>query len=1081
MNMTIKTLFPTLVASVICWLLGLPAGSAAAGLVPAGLRCEYRVDPVGIDVMPPRLSWAMGAVAAGARGLTQTAFQVLVASTPEKIAAGQGDLWDSGKVESDQQLHIAYAGKPLASRMRCHWKVRVWDQAGNSSGWSEPAMWSMGLLAPADWGAAKWIGAADESGPLPGGNGYHSVFATSADTPKWVAIDLGAAQQIDKVHLFPVRRWDNVSPYPDAPGYLFPVRFKLEVAGHADFSDARTVADLTASDVPNPGAEAPACHFAPVSARHVRLTVTKLCHRDEDNYGFALAEMQVMAAGGNVALGRDVTALDAIENETSGWSKARLVDGRTGATHPGTIEVEAVMLRKEADLPKQPLRAMATLCGLGYYELTIDGQKVGGHVLDPGFTAYDERVLYVTHDVTKLLKPGRSAIGVVLGNGWYNQPTPDVWGFQAAPWIAPPRLLLRIDVEYADGSSARICSDESWKVSTNGPIVYNCIRGGETCDARKAMPGWDRPGYDDSAWTDARIMPAPKGRLQAQAHPPIRAVASMRPVKLTEPKPGVYVFDLGVNTAGWARLTTRGERGRKITLGFNEAPGGDGMHVLTLGRYQTDEFILAGAGDETFEPHFTYHGFRYVQVTGLTEKPALDSLVVIRVHTDPEPAGEFSCSNPDVNRIHEMILRTQLANLHGIPTDCPHREKIGWTGDGYITMEEAIYNFRMPGFYLKWWRDMLDVQDPNGHASCIAPAPGWGRSNPDGSPHFLSDPSWGGALVRLPWKHYRYYGDRRILEEAYEPMKKYLAYAATRSPGHISWANEGDWLPVAGTPNHLVGTAAYFQHARIVAEVARLLGKDGEAARYSRLADDICAVFHRKYFDAQSGLYAKDSQTAQALPLTFGMTPSDKRELVLARLLENITQTRSNHISSGIIGTYYVFQTLMEKGRDDVAYAMLTQKDYPGWLHMLDSGGATVWESWDGGGSRNHPALGSVDAWLYRGLGGIRLDPVVPAFKRFIIKPAVVGDLTWVKCSHQSLYGKIVSNWRREAGKLRLEVTIPPNTTAKVFVPATDPAAVTESGQPAGKARGVKFLGSEKAAAVYEVSSGNYTFEAPCW
>ena len=697
MNM-MKRLLPALAASAICWLLGLPAcnAAAAASLRPADLRCEYRVDPVGIDVTQPRLSWTLGAVAADARGLTQAAYQVLVASTPEKLAADQGDLWDSGKVESDQQLHIAYAGKPLASRTRCCWKVRVWDQAGNPSGWSGPALWSTGLLAPADWGAAKWIGASDESGPLPGGNGYHSGFATSATTPKRVAIDLGAPQQIDTVHLFPVRRWDNVSPYPNAPGYLFPVRFKIEVAGNAEFSDARTVVDQTAADVPNPGAEAPAYRFAPVSARHVRLTVTKLCRRDGNNYGFALAEMQVMAAGGNVALGKDVTALDAIENETSGWSKARLVDGRTEATHPGTIEVEAVTLRKEVDLPKQPLRATVTLCGLGYYELTIDGQKVGDHVLDPGFTAYDERALYVTHDVTKLLKSGRSAIGVVLGNGWYNQPTPDVWGFQAAPWIAPPKLLLRLDVEYADGSSATIRSDESWKVSTDGPIVYNCIRGGETYDERKAMPGWDRPGYDDSAWTNARIVHAPKGRLQAQAHPPIRAVDSMRPVKLTEPKPGVYVFDLGVNTAGWARLTTRGERGRKITLGFNEALGGDGAVDMnahrgcTFGRYQTDEFILAGGGDETFEPRFTYHGFRYVQVTGLTEKPTLDSLVGIRVHTDPEPAGEFSCSNPDLNRIHEMILRTQLANLHGIPTDCPHREKIGWTGDGYITMEEAI-------------------------------------------------------------------------------------------------------------------------------------------------------------------------------------------------------------------------------------------------------------------------------------------------------------------------------------------------------------------------------------------------------
>jgi alpha-L-rhamnosidase len=840
-------------------------------------------------------------------------------------------------------------------------------------------------------------------------------------------------------------------------------------------------------------------------ARYVRVTATRLWNRKSgpEPFCFALAELEVFSAGSNVALRLAARALDSVER--SGWSLNQLTDGvkpvqvrvlpshrperskeqrdGQGAATNAHPPYAAVLLRKEVTLAKPPVRATAYVSGLGYYELYLNGKKVGDHVLDPGFTDYTKRVFYVTHDVTDLLEAGRSAIGVVLGGGWYDSPAMDEWSFHTAPWIAPPKLLLRLDLDYSDGSTETIVSDASWKHST-GPIVFNSIRGGETYDARREKPGWNKPGYDDSAWSNARIAPAPKGRLQAQYHPPIRVVASMRPVKLTEPKPGVYVFDLGVNTAGWARLTTRGERGRKITLGFDERLNGDGTlrmenRGLTHGRYQTDEFILAGGGDETFEPRFSYYGFRYVQVTGLTEKPTLDSLVGRAVHTDPEPAGEFSCSNPDVNRIHEMILRTQLANLHGIPTDCPHREKIGWTGDGYITMEEAIYNFRMPGFYLKWWRDMLDVQDANGHASCIAPSPGWGRSNPDGSPHFLSDPWWGGALVRLPWKHYRYYGDRRILEEAYEPMKKYLDYAATRSPGHISWANEGDWLPVAATPVQLAGTAAYFLHATIVAEVARLLGKADDAARYSRLAEDISSAFHKKYFDAQSGFYFKDSQTAQALPLTFGMTPADKRELVLRRLLENITQTRSNHISSGIIGTYYVFQTLMEEGHDDVAYAMLTQKDFPGWLHMLNQGGTTVWEAWNGKGSRNHPAFGSVGAWFYRGLGGIRLDPTTPAFKRFVIKPAVVGDLTWVKCSYQSAHGKIESNWRREAGKLRLAVTIPFNTTATVHVPTSQPDAVTESGQPAGGANGVKFLRAEKAAAIYEVGSGNYVFEGP--
>ena len=759
------------------------------------------------------------------------------------------------------------------------------------------------------------------------------------------------------------------------------------------------------------------------------------------------------------------------------------------------------MLRKEVDLPKQPVRATAYISGLGYYELSINGKKVGDHVLDPGFTDYTKRVLYVTHDVTRLLKSGRSAISVVLGGGWYDFPSTDVWAFHQAPWIAPPKLLLNIDVEYSDGTRDAIVSDESWKCSTDGPIIFNSVRGGEIYDARKEMPGWDRPGYDDSAWADAKVAVAPKGRLQAQYHPPIRVVKTIQPVKITEPKPGIYVFDLGVNGAGWARLKTRGERGQKITLHFNELLKNDGtvrvnfLAGLTRGRYQTSRFILNGepsssavtpgqGGEEVYEPRFTYHGFRYVQVTGLSEKPTKDTLVGCQVHTDPEPAGEFSCSNPLVNRIHKMIQQTQLTNIHGIPTDCPQREKIGWTGDGYITMEEAIYNFHMPTFYLKWWRDMLDVQDDNGHASCIAPSPGWGRSLPDGSPHFLSDPWWGGAIVRLPWKHYRYYGDMRILEEAYEPMKKYLDYVATQAPGHISWANEGDWLEVGSkrssrTPPQLAGTAAYYYHAKIVADIAKLLGKDDEVEKYKRLADEICAAFHAEYFDESTGLYAADSQTAQAMPLYFGMTHEDKRSLVLQQLLENIQKTRKSHISSGIIGTYYVFQTLMESGHNELAYAMVTQEDFPSWGHMLNNGATTVWESWHGDDSRNHPALGSVGAWFYQGLGGIRLDPSAPAFKRIIIKPAVVGDLDWVNCSYQSVRGRVVSNWRREGGKFSLNVTVPVNTTAIVYVPTDNAKDITESDRPAAESKSVKFLRTEDGTAVYSVGSGRYTFKAP--
>lgn len=893
------------------------------------LRCEYLHNPLGIDVTTPRLSWVLQSQQ---RGQKQTAYQVLIATTVEMLAKDQGNLWDSGCVASDQSIHIEYAGKPLCSRAPCHWKVRVWDKDKQPSPWSKPAMWTMGLLAPKDWQAAQWIGAA-----------------------------------VDR-----------------------PERTKEQRAG-------------------------------------------------------------------------------------------------LGSAQANDLPYAAVLLRKEIAVSKLPARATACVCGLGYCEVSINGKKIGDHKLDPAFTDYTKRILYSTYDVTELLRSGRNAIGATLGAGWYDSPTIDDWQFHRAPWIAPPKLLLCVDIDYVDGTHESIVSDGTWKEST-GPIVFNSIRGGETYDARREKHGWDQPGYDDAEWANAHIVPPPQGRLMAQMHPPIRAIQSLRPVALDEPKPGVYVFDLGANIAGWAQLRTSGSQGQVITLEFNELRKPDGTvnmaHLADSrsGRFQTEQFILKGGGVETYEPRFTYHGFRYVQVTGLTEKPTVDSLIGRWVHTDLELAGKFSCSNPLINKIQDAIVRTQLNNVHGFPTDCPQREKIGWTEDGCVTVEEAICNFNMAMFYTKWFRDILDAQDANGHVACIAPSPGWGRSLPDGSPGVLSDPWWGGAVVRVPWQLYRYYGDRRILIEGYDAMTKYLDYVGRHAPNHIAWAQEGDWVEVGArgqslrTPPNLASTTAYCHYAKIVGHIAALLGKTAEAKRYDDLAEAISRSFHQQYFDPVTGLYAKDSQTAQALPLCFGMPPANKRPLVLEQLVRNIQETRKNHISSGIVGTLYVFQALMESGRDDLAYAMVAQEDFPSWGHMLGRDGSTIWENWNGSGSQNHPALGSIGVWFYQALAGIRPDPTIPGFRHIIIKPAVVGDLTWARAHYDSIHGEIVSDWKREGGVFLLRIVVPATATATVFVPANDAVVVTESGSPASAAPGVRFLRMEDGAAVFNVESGQYIF-----
>lgn len=917
-------------AAVLLTVLTVGHRNLEAAVQPANLRCEYVTDPLAIDTPQPRLSWILQSTE---RGQKQTAYQIIAASTPASLDANRGDLWDSGRVQSDQTAQVEYAGKRLTSRLQCHWKVRVWDKDEQPSAWSKPACWTVGLLQSSDW-QSQWIGA-------------------TADRP---------------------------APAPDD------------------------------------------------------------------------------------RIGRNIT------------------DAKTPP-------FASILLRKEVALAKKPVRATAYYCGLGYCQLSINGWKVGDAELDPGFTDYTKRVFYITRDVTDLLQSNHNVIAATLGGGWYDSPGADVWSFHRAPWIAPPKLLLRIDIDFADGTHGAVVSDTTWKCTT-GPIVFNSIRGGETHDARREKPGWDGRGYDDSTWPNARIVSAPKGRLVPQCHPPIRVTESIRPVKLTEPKPGVYVFDLGVNIAGWAQLKTRGSRGQTIKLGFHERLIPDGtVDTQTFlecsgNRFQTDEFILKGDGEEIYEPRFTYHGFRYVQVNGLSQKPTLDSLTGRWVHTAPEPAGHFSCSNPLVNRIQEMIARTQLNNLHGIPTDCPQREKIGWTEDGCVTMEEAICNFDMAAFYTKWFHDMLDAQDANGHAACIAPSPGWGRSLADGSPGPCSDPWWGGAIVRTPWQLYRYYGDTRAMTEGYDAMVKYMDYVARHSQDHIPWNCEGDWLevgsagPAIRTQGPLTSSAAYFFYAKTLSCFASLLHRPDDAKKYARLAETIQDVFNRRFLDPKTGRYAQDSQTSHALPLSFGIVPLDKRPLVVNQLVRNIQVDRKNHISSGIVGTFYVFQSLLDADRNDVAYTMLTQEDFPSWGHMLRNGSTTIWEEWNGNGSLNHPALGAIGAWLYQAIGGIRLDPNGRGFRTIVIKPAIVGDLTWANTHYDSIAGRIACNWKREDGNLFLHITIPANTTATVYVPTTDSKSVREGGKAASEIPGTRFLRTEGKYVVYATESGTYQFQS---
>lgn len=747
----------------------------------------------------------------------------------------------------------------------------------------------------------------------------------------------------------------------------------------------------------------------------------------------------------------------------------------------------ALYLRRVVALRRHPLLATAYICGLGYYRLYVNGQRVGHHVLDPGFTNYDKRVLYITYDLTRLLRKGSNVIALTLGNGWYHPITPDLFGFENAPWRQPPKVLINVDVKFPDRSFETVASDSSWKWST-GSMVFNCIRAGVTYDAGRAMPGWNGPHFDDTRWHPAVEVGAPRGRLKAQMELPIRITEIVHPVRLTEPKPHVYVFDLGVNLTGWARFDAHGKPGQKIILKYDLELRPDGAvdmhydHSHTYGRFQTDELILNRQGSGRIDPEFTYHGFRYVEVDGLDYKPALASLVGVNVHTDWQSAGSFSCSNPAINRMQQAIRRTLSECAHSMPGEEPTREKMGWTQDGQNSMDAAVYNFHAAAVYTNYLFDMINAQQANGHVPPIVPTNGWGDTKPGGVPNVFTDPWWGGTLPYVAWKLYEYYGDRRALEEAYGPMKRWVHYMSTRAKDHLIDWGLGDWLEVGhnkvtGRPIHTpviqTSTAGYYYGVMAVARAAKLLGKSQDAEKYGRLAQEIKASFNEHFLNAATGLYAKDSQTSQALPLYLGMVPGTKRQLVLRCLVENIHEHHDS-MTTGFVGVMPMLRGLVNWGYPNLAYTVAMRKDPPGFLWMTRHGNTTMRESVEEPlGTRLHPFGACIGSFLFQDIGGI--FPIDPGFRKIMIRP-VRGNLSWAKARYDSISGPVAVAWERGQSKFMLQVSIPPNTTATVFLPAAPQDWVTESGRPLSHSPGVKSVRTEKQYLEIEIGSGKYEF-----
>ena len=737
------------------------------------------------------------------------------------------------------------------------------------------------------------------------------------------------------------------------------------------------------------------------------------------------------------------------------------------------------LLRREFTVAGQVRRARLYIAGLGYAEARLNGDKVGDHHLDPAYTRYDKRVLYVTHDVTAGLKQGPNALGVMLGNGWFNVQARAAWDFDKAPWRAAPRLLASLQIEYADGHTEIIGTDRQWKCAA-GPVLFNTIYGGETHDARLEPAGWDAPGFEGKDWTAVQLVDAPKGKLVAQQMPPIRAGRELAAVKITEPRPGVFLFDFGQNMAGYARLSVSGPAGRTVTLKYAERLAPDGlvdqkhiaMHVTSRGtkEFQTDTYILKGEGKETWHTKFAYHGFQYVEVTGFPGTPTADSVRAVFTHTAVPVAGSFKCSSELLNKIQEATRWSYLSNLQGIPTDCPHREKNGWTGDAHLAAEQAMFNYFPPAIYAKWLNDLDDAQKPDGRLPGIVPTGGWGY-------HQYCGPAWDSALILIPYYQYLYYGDEEVLRAHYAAMKRYVDYMASRvKDGGILGIGLNDWVPwKTRTPADVTDTAYFFVDARIVALAAQLLGNAEDATKYNALAETIKESFNKCFYNPKTGQYYNGGQTALSCALYQGLVPPEHRERVLANLVAAVEKT-NGHIDTGILGAKYLLNALLENGRADVAYRIVSQKTIPGWGWWIEQGATTLWDLWDGTSSRNHIMFGDVSAWFYKALAGIRPDPQAPGFKHFFIAPQVVGDLTSASAEYESIRGLIVSDWKLAGYEFRLRVVIPANSRATITLPASDIGAATANGVPLAKSAGLSRPRLEGGHVVCEAGSGEYEF-----
>ncbi|TWT97710.1 Bacterial alpha-L-rhamnosidase [Botrimarina colliarenosi] len=1053
--------------------------TSADAIQVESLHCEHLLSPHCVDVLQPRLSWTLGS---DERGDRQTAYQVLVATTPEQLAEGKADAWDSGKRESIESVLVPYAGRELHSHERLYWTVRVWDRQGKPSAWSEPADWIMGVLDGNEW-EAKWIGKAVPE------------RVENLSDAQWIWFPDNTTDRATKKSQCYLRRAFTL---PAGKAIEHAV-LRMAAVDHVDiYLNGRKLGSRSGH---SSAKELDLTHLLREGKNVIAATPAK---RSTSNVPAAMvAWLKVDFVDAEPLVVMSDASWLASDEETADWIEPDFVDSdwvaadelaEVGADpwgpvrHAESRRLPARYLRKQFTLDKPVRRATVSLCGLGCSELFANGKRVGDQVLSPAMSQYPERSYYITRDVTDSLRVGDNVLGCTLGNGRFYAMRSEVYA--GMPTYGSPMLLLRLTIEHEDGSVSVVTSDTAWRMTDDGPIVANNEYDGEEYDARRELDGWTDAGYDDASWEQVEQLDRPSKRIEAEPIAPMRVTQTLAAKTVTEPSPGVYIYDLGQNMVGWCRLKVSGPAGATVRLRHAERLTDDGeLYLENLrGAKATDRYTLRGGGEEVWEPQFTLHGFRYVEVTGYPGEPTLDAIEGRVVHDDMEPVGEFACSNEVVNQVYRNAVWGFRGNYRTTPLDCPQRdERQGWLGDRLETARSESYVYNVAAFYEKWLTDIRDSQRENGSLPDIAPIH-W--------PRFSDNVVWPSTAILLPEILNDQYGDRRPIEKQYESNARWIDHMAgyLRDDGLIDRDSYGDWCvppespelihsldPERITDTTLLASMFFYYDLKRMEQYASMLGHSADQSRFAEMADRLREAINTTYYNADAAQYSNGTQSSSVMPLAFGLPPQGQREMLAATLARHVAERDGGAIATGLVGGQFLCRTLTDIGRPDLAFAIASREAYPSWGYMASQGATTIWELWNGDtadpamNSGNHVMLiGDLVTWLYEDLAGIA--PAQPGFRRIEMRPQMVEGLDGARASYRSPYGQIKSEWRRDNGAIAWRIVVPPGTTADVHLPTADASAVTEGGAPLGKADGIgaaRILGGRVGV---EVASGAYEF-----